>query len=184
MNLPEVDVLMLDRAMEHPWGARFLSRILIDTNDPNACWIWLGSGTQKGYGQLYVDGRRTYSHRLALELTTGLPDGLCGCHNCPRGDNPRCCRPSHLFAGSHRDNMRDASRKGRTKTGTKCNFAKLDDAQVIEIFRRRKNGERLRSLASEFNVTPACVWMIEKGHRWSSVTSPANDNARPANVAR
>ncbi len=58
-------------------------------------------------------GRRLYSpHRVVLEHALGrkIPRSTDACHRC---DNPPCCNPEHLFAGSRAANMRDAYRKGR-----------------------------------------------------------------------
>ena len=49
--------------------------------------------------------------RRCYKLRHGdLPSHLYVCHHC---DNPRCIRDDHHFIGTARDNMRDASRKGR-----------------------------------------------------------------------
>jgi hypothetical protein len=77
------------------------------------CWLWKGATNGRaGYGIFYVThGVRRAAHRFSYELANGaLGDGLHVCHAC---DTPSCVNPSHLFAGSHADNMRDCFAKGR-----------------------------------------------------------------------
>ena len=72
------------------------------------CWIWKGSKSRKGYGKYTV-----IAHKVAYELAKGrVPDGLDVLHSC---DNPLCVNPEHLRAGSTKENMSEASRKGRMK---------------------------------------------------------------------
>ena len=52
------------------------------------------------------------------------------CHRC---DNPPCCNPNHLFAGTHDENMRDMVKKGRSQHGENHSSRKLNGHQVIEI---------------------------------------------------
>ncbi len=83
----------------------------------DACWPWLGATNNVGYGVIGVgskkDGTRGLetTHRLAFQLAHGKPfDGLVIMHTC---DNPPCCNPAHLHAGSYSDNQQDSIRKGR-----------------------------------------------------------------------
>lgn len=88
----------------------------VDVKGENDCWLWQGSHNGKGYGELsqYALNKTLKpmrAHRLSWEIHNGkIPDGMCICHHC---DNPRCVNPNHLFMGTHKDNMHDASVKGR-----------------------------------------------------------------------
>jgi len=85
----------------------------------DACWEWQGtltganaSGQQYGIiGVRVGDKRRRYkAHRVAFLIQHGRWPELHVCHTC---DNPKCVRGSHLFEGTHRDNMHDKLRKNR-----------------------------------------------------------------------
>lgn len=90
---------------------RFWSRV-DDSGGPDSCWPWQLSRFPTGYGHAILHGRE-YAHRIAYELATGNdPRGLDVCHTC---DNPPCCNPAHLFAGTALDNMRDRDAKGRDR---------------------------------------------------------------------
>lgn len=79
----------------------------------NACWSWTGALYRNGYGSVYLRPKLYLrTRRVAYELTHGeIPDGLYICHRC---DNPPCCNPAHLFAGTAKDNFEDMVKKGRS----------------------------------------------------------------------
>ena len=78
------------------------------------CWIWPGPKNHYGYGWIPKGGVHMYAHRLSYALHYGsIPTGLQVLHNCPGGDNPACCSPSHLWAGTIAENIQDAAAKGR-----------------------------------------------------------------------
>lgn len=79
----------------------------------DGCWLWTrsaGTNNQR-YGEYYWHDKKVRTHRFAYMLVCGpIPEGLEVCHTC---DNPPCCNPKHLFAGTHQQNMQDRSKKGR-----------------------------------------------------------------------
>jgi hypothetical protein len=142
----------------------------------DGCWPWAGEWSTHGYGMIRVlvveNGRRRRrwlaAHRVSWELAHGpIPAGLGVLHRC---DNPPCVNPVHLFLGTHKDNMADCSRKGRSRGGEThgedSHLAKLTAAQVIEILDRLANGESQASLADEYGVTRQAIWQIGKGRCW------------------
>ncbi len=82
---------------------------------PDYCWIWLGCRDHDGYGGITVNKKTLRSSRWIFEQVIGpIPKGMLICHTC---DNPSCVNPRHLFFGTSKDNMLDALKKGRLKTG-------------------------------------------------------------------
>jgi hypothetical protein len=74
------------------------------------CWDWTASrrGGHAGgmYGAFSVGRRMEYAHRIAFALfhRRRMRSDRDGCHKC---DRHLCCNPSHVFEGTHRQNMRD-----------------------------------------------------------------------------
>lgn len=92
----------------------FAERFWSQVRKSEGCWEWMGTRDPSGYGLTYF-GAALKAYRVAWELTHGpIPAGLHVCHAC---DNPPCCRPDHLWLGTHRDNMDDMVAKGRSVRG-------------------------------------------------------------------
>jgi hypothetical protein len=86
----------------------------VDKKSPDECWEWKNS-IINGYGTIKLNGKNKLTHRLSYELNVGpIPPGLFVCHTC---DNPKCVNPTHLFLGTQKDNLQDASKKGRIASG-------------------------------------------------------------------
>lgn len=89
--------------------------------EPNSgCHLWTGASDKNGYGMIMVPGtggasghvmKHVRAHRVAWERSRGpIPEGLGVLHHC---DTPACVNPAHLYLGTQRSNMRDASVRGR-----------------------------------------------------------------------
>jgi hypothetical protein len=88
----------------------------------HTCHEWLGMKDADGYGRFKKVATRkgtvkVSAARMAYELAFGPFDSsLIVCHTC---DNPGCVNPQHLFLGTHADNQRDMTLKGRGRVGPK-----------------------------------------------------------------
>lgn len=145
------------------------------------CWVKPGSG------EWYISawGKFRRANRVSWELHYGkIPERMEVCHKC---DNPACIRPTHLFLGTHKENMEDMSRKGRGSGGVSgVNNAsvkhpelrqadrngnrKLFSADVLVIRVRYRSGtETYKSLAVEYGVSVVTVNRVVNGRAWKSI---------------
>lgn len=139
------------------------------------CWVWLGSKMADGYGSARRNSKTVLAHRLSYELTFGpIPDGLMVCHTC---DNKPCVRPDHFFLGTCRDNIQDASRKGRLACGERGGMQfsptrKLSKEDVVSI--RSEYVPRvvtIKELARQYNVSPRTIRAVVAHENWKWVSN-------------
>lgn len=121
-------------------------------NKTETCWLWTGSKTSAGYGDLNFMKQHVLAHRLAWTLENGeIEKGLLVLHRC---DTPLCVRPDHLFLGTDADNNRDRGIKERTPR------RKLTSDQVREI-RELLPFVQQTKLASMFGVALSTIHGIK-----------------------
>lgn len=150
------------------------------------CWLWTGECRPNGYGVLRfsLQGRRktVATHRLSYQIACGPPSQQV-LHHC---DNPPCCRPTHLFDGSQKDNRADSAQKERTATGDKNGsrlypeklkrgeshaLTTLTANDVREIRRYYLTGvATLKRIAGEYKVSLGTVHNIVHRKTWGHVT--------------
>ncbi len=95
------------------------------------CWVWQGTTSGAGYGQVYHEGRMRLVHRVVLALRGEDIDGLDVDHLCRV---PACCNPDHLEAVTHRENIR------RGKTPRSLLLARRTKCESMRGRIRRKRG--------------------------------------------
>lgn len=144
---------------------RFWARVA--KRGPNDCWEWQGPKHKNGYG--FDRDRRHfgqyYPHRVAYIFANGpVPDGLHVLHRC---DNPLCCNPAHLFAGTNDDNIADKVAKQRQPRGETHGVAKLSSEQVAEIRQRYAQGDIfMRELAEQYGVSRGTISSVIRRVNW------------------
>lgn len=147
---------------------RFWSKVSKAGTDE--CWTWTAAKDRTGYGYFRTGGKgspTTTAHRVAYVLAHGpVADDVVICHRC---DNRSCVNPSHLFAGSQADNIRDMQRKRRHSHGESHGASKLTADNVQAIRARHSAGESMRSLGREFGVDTTWVSKIVHRRWWRHV---------------
>lgn len=130
----------------------------------SGCWDWTGAISSQGYGTVRWRGTTYRAHMLSLELAgRKRPSGLNACHHC---DNRRCVNPSHLYWGTAAENVGDASRRGRLRTGADNHNSRLSEEAVSEI---RASALTDTELGKRFGVSRTSIRHVRIGKNWRAV---------------
>lgn len=145
---------------------RFWSKVV----KSDGCWTWTAAKKGCGYG---VIGRGKHgcgnleAHVVSWLLHKGeIQNGLFVCHAC---DVPECTNPDHLWLGTQKDNMHDASVKGRLPRGENRPNHLLTEKQVIQIRIDRTNGMTMKSIGSKHGVGVHAIFRIIHGQTWNHI---------------
>jgi len=140
------------------------------------CWLWTASKNKYGYGKFSVHSAPRLAHRVSWEIENGsIPDGFHALHKC---DNTSCVNPEHLFLGTHSDNMKDMTAKGRradsSRKGERCHLSKLTEQKVLAI--RAVRDIPPKQLGAMFGVTGKTVIDIQRLITWKHLkpSTPLN----------
>ena len=155
---------------------RFWSKVAI-TAQEDKCWEWQASKTPKeGYGrfsiQLEVNKNINIpAHRYAFIYENKLEevdDDLYALHRC---DNTSCVNPKHIFLGTLKDNMQDKVNKGRHNAshGEKHFRAIFDKEKVIDVRKRKEQGETLKSIAEYYGCSQGAIFDIVHRINWAHI---------------
>lgn len=167
-NLHDFYCMKQKSAQERFWAK-------VDIRNSEECWPWLAYKNRTGYGVFaeVASGPPeqkvyTLAHRYAYRDAIGtIPENHFICHKC---DNPPCCNPNHLFAGTAKENAQDARSKGRVP---KCRVghATLDRFKVLKIVEMHKQNIDRTEIAKRFGVKERTIRSIVNGERWTHVTN-------------
>jgi hypothetical protein len=120
----------------------------------SGCWEFSGAKNAQGYGRAKLDGKNIGAHRASYILKNGtILNGMFVCHTC---DNPSCIRPSHLFLGTHGENMIDMMKKNRGR------IRFLSDEDKKEIKKLYDEGIPCNDISKQFNTNNGIVGFIGK----------------------
>jgi len=104
------------------------------------------------------------AHRVAYVIING-DTRLNVLHTC---DNPLCCNPKHLYAGTQDDNIRDREICNRTARlyGEENKRAKLTESDVSRIRALYSEGWFQREIAEEYGIHQTHVSRICRKENW------------------
>jgi len=154
--------------LEHFWS---------QVDKSGECWLWTGrTHTNGDYGLMCLKGGGDYrANRLSYTIARGDPGRHFVCHTC---DTPGCVNPSHLWVGTHQDNMDDKVDKGRQSKGESHGMSRLTEKQVREILRLEESHQ---ALADRYNVSLPTISGIKHGKNWNHIEETRKIGLRPDN---
>jgi len=176
-------------------AARFWSKV--DVRGPNECWNWKAGRFTTGYGAFSFRGRAWHAPRVAYTLAKGeIPDGKLVMHSC---DNPLCCNPAHISAGTNADNSADMAAKGRAcqgddhwtrqrpedlPHGADVVGAVLDANLVKHIRAEYAKGCGSDQIAEELGINKSTVHRAATGKTWKHIEMDPAHVPLPGEIRR
>lgn len=121
-------------------------------------------GDKSGYGMTKYRGQFMRLHRAVYcEHNDTDPASIKGKVVMHRCDNPRCVNPEHLLLGTHADNMRDMSLKGRQPK------PKLTPELVSKAAELEKEGVPQREISERLGVAQSTISRALRKRTWKHV---------------
>lgn len=131
---------------------------------PDDCWDWSGCKDKDGYPLLTFRKKQMRATRVAVIISgREMPDGFHACHDC---GNQSCCNPSHIYAGTPKQNSDDKKKHGTSVEGADSRLAKLTEDDVRAI--RSQPGTN-REIAEKYGVAPSNISHIRTRKTWRNV---------------
>jgi hypothetical protein len=150
-----------------------LNDLLVHTTmSETGCMEWQRARTSAGYSQIWDGEKVQYAHRIVCKIVHGEPaEKQEVMHSC---DNPSCINPDHLTWGSRKDNMVDASQKGRLigrnhVKGEAHPSSPLSELDIKVIRDLRDAGATLTRISEAYGVSIAAIHNITTRKTWKEV---------------
>jgi hypothetical protein len=128
----------------------------VKKGSPDECWPWLGYTKPSGHGMTSLDSLPMHASRKAWILTHGPITGTeCVNHKSKQicALQAICCNPGHMYLGTRADNMVDRwTLSSPDERGGSGRPTALDEAQMAELWKMRREGATLRACATHFGV--------------------------------
>lgn len=142
----------------------------VDIRDKKDCWDWKSNTDRKGYGCFVYRRKNKRAHVVSYELAYGQkPVGRIICHTC---DNRLCVNPSHLYAGTHKSNVDDCVKRGRTNhKGQHNGAAVLSDAKVLKMRDLYAANMSHKKIAKMYRVSNSAAYYAVTGRTWAHLNS-------------
>lgn len=139
-------------------------KIEFEVNE-NGCFICISHAKDRFGHIIYRNDGYSLMHRFIYEQCFGkIKEGLVIRHKC---DNPSCINPEHLEIGTHRDNVNDKVKRGRSTYGEKNPKSKLTEDEVREI--RNNKILSVRELSEKYSVTMSAIRQIINYTTWKHI---------------
>jgi len=146
-------------------AVQFWSAVLI--SDSGSCWEWQGPRDRDGYGVFGFKRKKFRAHRVAFGFANKGSQPKVVRHIC---DNPKCCNPSHLKAGSQKQNMADKVSRNRQAIGSQNGRSVLTEKEVKEIKWELFFGFHSQAhIARQNGVSPSVIRDINRDKTWTHV---------------
>ena len=149
-----------------PTGAplAFLENIVIPF-DGDECLIWPFTTGRDGYGRISLHGKMYLVSRVVCEREHGPPPTPKheAAHLCGKG-RIGCVNRKHLEWKTRKENEADKLAHGTRSRGEQSCFAKLTEAQVLEI---RYSTKPQSQLATKYGIAQSTVSQIKARKRWA-----------------
>ena len=131
--------------------SRIMENVSIDESCENPCWLWTGSLTSTGYGQISIHSRPRPAHRVSYILLKGpIPRNLEIDHLCRVR---RCVNPNHLEPVTRSENTkRGMAGKAAATRAQERTHCKKGHELTGDNIRGAEKGKRLCKICYEVGV--------------------------------